>query len=144
MKRLNLEFFDAFKELDNPCIDLFGEVDGKHGVTLYIENMTKNARRGEAKVEGWLSDYKKLKDARHARNQLAHSRSSLSEKLCTKEQLEFVRSFKTRVQKGTDPLSLLHNPPKQKEKSRRSFNKLLVFLLIALIITFFVKFFVLK
>ena len=143
MKRLNLEFFDEFKELDNLCIDLFGELDGKRGVTLYIENMAKNARRGEAKVENWVSDYKKLKDARHARNKLAHSKSSFSEKLCTKEQLEFVRSFKSRVQKGTDPLSLLRGGS-VKDKPRSSYNKLLILLLIALIIAFFVKFFVLK
>lgn len=41
MKRLNVEFFDEFKELDNLCIDLFGEVHGKRGVTLYIETMEK-------------------------------------------------------------------------------------------------------
>ena len=143
MKRLNLEFFDEFKELDNLCIDLFGEEGGKRGVSLYIENMAKNAHRGEAKVEDWTFDYKMLKEARHARNQLAHSKSSFSEKLCTKEQLEFVRSFKARVQKGTDPLSLLRGNHKEK-KSHGSYNKLLILLLIALIIAFFVKFFVLK
>ena len=143
MKRLNVEFFDEFKELDNLCIDLFGEESGKRGVTLYIENMTKHAHRGEAKVEGWASDYKMLKDVRHARNQLAHSKSSFSDKLCTKEQLEFVRSFKSRVKRGTDPLSLLQGGTNEK-KSHGSYNKLLILLLIALIIAFFVKFFVLK
>ena len=143
MKRLNLEFFDEFKELDNLCIDLFGEAGGKRGVTLYIENMAKNAHRGEAKVEGWASDYKMLKDVRHARNQLAHSKSSFSGDLCTKEQLEFVRSLKARVQKGTDPLSLLQGGTNEK-KSHGVFNAFLILLLIALIIAFFVKFFVLK
>ena len=143
MKRLNLEFFDEFKELDNLCIDLFGEVHGKRGVTLYIETMEKNARRGEAKVEGWVSDLRQLKAARHARNQLAHSKSSFSGDLCTKEQLEFVRSFKARVQKGTDPLSRLQGGTNEK-KSHGVFNVFLILLLIALIIAFFVKFFVLK
>ena len=143
MKRLNLEFFDEFKELDNLCIDLFGEEGGKRGVTLYIENMAKNARRGEAKVEGWASDYKMLKNVRHARNQLAHSKSSFSDKLCTKEQLEFVRSFKARVKKGTDPLSLLQGGTEER-KSHGAFNAFLILLLIAFIIAFFVKFFVLK
>ena len=143
MKRLNVEFFDEFKELDNLCIDLFGEEGGKRGVTLYIETMEKNARRGEAKVEGWVSDLRQLKAARHARNQLAHSKSSFSGDLCTKEQLEFVRSLKARVQKGTDPISLLRGGP-EKKKTHGSYNKLLILLLIALIIAFFVKFFVLK
>ena len=143
MKRLNLEFFDEFKELDNLCIDLFGEEGGKRGVTLYIENMTKNAHRGEAKVEGWASDYKMLKDVRHARNQLAHSRSSFSDDICTKEQLEFVRSFKAKLKRGTDPLSLLRGG-KEEKKSRGSYNVFLILLLIALIIAFFVKFFIFK
>ena len=50
MKRLNLEFFDEFKELDNLCIDLFGEAHGKRGVTLYIEKMTKKASLMEGKL----------------------------------------------------------------------------------------------
>lgn len=143
MKRLNVDFFDEFKELDNLCIDLLGEEDGKRGVSLYIEKMSNNARRGEAKVEGWDSDYKNLKDVRHARNRLAHSQGSFSDKMCTKDQLAFVRSFKTRIQNGTDPLSLLHKRP-EKAKPRRRFSKFLIFLLIILVILFVVKLFILK
>ena len=143
MKRLNFEFFDEFKALDNLCIDLFGEVNGKRGVTLYIEKMSKNAAIGEAKVDGWATDYKNLKDARHTRNQLAHSKSSFSEKMCTREQLEFVRSFRAKMLKGRDPLSLLQNGA-AKKKSGSLFGKLTILLLIALIIAFFIKLFVLK
>ena len=143
MKRLNFEFFDEFKALDNLCIDIFGEADGKRGVTLYIENMAKNARLGEAKVDGWASDYKNLKDARHTRNQLAHSRSSFSEKMCTREQLEFVRSFRARMCKGQDPLSLLRKRPEPK-KSRGCTGKLIFLLLVALAVACIVKFLILK
>ena len=143
MKRLNFEFFDEFKALDNLCIDIFGEANGKRGVSLYIENMEKNARLGEAKIEGWAADYKSLKDARHTRNQLAHSRSSFSEKMCTREQLEFVRSFKARMCKGEDPLSLLQKLPESK-KSHGCIGKIVFLLLIALIAACIVKFLILK
>ena len=143
MKRLNIRFFDEYKALDNLCIDLFGEVDGKRGVTLYIDQMSKNADLGRAEIDDWESDYKNLRDARHTRNQLAHSQDSFSDKVCTKEQLEFVRSFKKRLQKGRDPLSILQKSTAGK-RSHRRFNTLMILLLIVLAVAFFVKLFVLK
>ena len=143
MKRLNVRFFDEFKNLDNLCIDLFGEIDGQHGVTLYIDQMSKNAKLGKAEIDEWESDYQNLKNVRHTRNLLAHSQESFSDNVCTKEQLEFVRSFKKKVQKGKDPLSLLQKRI-AKKKSRSRFNKLLIFLLIVLIAAVIVKFFILK
>ena len=143
MKRLNIRFFDEYKELDNLCIDLFGEVDGKRGVTLYIDRMSESAELGKAEIDDWESDYKNLRDVRHTRNQLAHSQDSFSDKVCTKEQLDFVLSFKKKLQKGRDPLSILqHRTAKKRMRSR--FNKLLIFLLIVLIAAVIVKFFILK
>ena len=141
MKRLNIRFFDEYKELDNLCIDLFGEVDGKRGVTLYIDRMSESAELGKAEIDDWESDYKNLRDVRHTRNQLAHSQDSFSDKVCTKEQLDFVLSFKKKLQKGRDPLSILQKRI-AKKKSRSRFNKLLIFLLIVLIVAFIVKFFI--
>ena len=143
MKRLNIRFFDEYKELDNLCIDLFGEIDGKHGVTLYIDQMSKNAKLGKAEIEEWESDYQNLKNVRHTRNQLAHSQDSFSDKVCTKDQLDFVLSFKKKLQKGRDPLSILQKRT-AKKKTRRRFNALMILLLLGLVIAFFVKLFILK
>lgn len=143
MKRLNIRFFDEYKELDNLCIDLFGEVDGKRGVTLYIDQMSKNAKLGKAEIDEWESDYQNLKDVRHTRNQLAHSHDSFSDKVCTKDQLDFVLSFKKKLQKGRDPLSILQNRT-AKKKTRRRFNALMILLLLGLVIAFFIKLFILK
>lgn len=143
MKRLNIRFFDEYKELDNLCIDLFGEIDGKHGVTLYIDQMSKNAKLGKAEIEEWESDYQNLKNVRHTRNQLAHSQDSFSDKVCTKDQLDFVLSFKKKLQKGRDPLSILQKRT-AKKKTHRRFNALMILLLLGLVIAFFVKLFVLK
>ena len=143
MKRLNVSFFDEFKNLDNLCIDLFGEIDGQHGVTLYIDQMSKNAKLGKAEIDEWESDYQNLKNVRHTRNQLAHSQDSFSDKVCTKEQLDFVLSFKKKLQKGRDPLSVLQKST-AKKKTRRRFNALMILLLFSLVIAFFVKLFILK
>ena len=141
MKRLNIRFFDEYKELDNLCIDLFGEVDGKRGVTLYIDRMSESSDPGKSEIDDWESDYQNLKNVRHTRNQLAHSQDSFSDKVCTKDQLDFVLSFKKKLQKGRDPLSILQKRI-AKKKSRSRFNKLLIFLLIVLIAAFIVKFFI--
>lgn len=143
MKRLNIRFFDEYKELDNLCIDLFGEVDGKRGVTLYIDRMSESSDPGKSEIDDWESDYKNLRDVRHTRNQLAHSQDSFSDKVCTKEQLNFVLSFKKKLQKGRDPLSILQKRT-AKKKARRRFNALMILLLLSLVIAFFVKLFVLK
>ena len=143
MKRLNIRFFDEYKELDNLCIDLFGEIDGQRGVTLYIDRMGESSDPGKSEIDDWESDYKNLKDVRRTRNQLAHSQDSFSDKVCTKEQLDFVLSFKKKLQKGRDPLSILQNRT-AKKKTRRRFNALMILLLFGLVIAFFVKLFVLK
>ncbi len=143
MKRLNIKFFDEFKKLDNLCIDRFGEIDGKRGVTLYIDQMDKNARLGKSSIDGWESDYKNLKDVRHTRNQLAHSQNSFSDKMCTKEQLEFVRSFKKNVKRGKDPLSLLKKNIKRK-KARRRFKIFLISSLIILVAVLALIFLIIK
>lgn len=119
MGRLNYEFFDEFKALDNLCRDIYGKsIDNKLGVTLYLEDMYKNARLGSAKIPGWDSDYKRLKEARNLRNELAHSRNSFSSDICSQNDIEFVRSFKARILNQTDPIALLVKKVEQAKKVR--------------------------
>jgi hypothetical protein len=115
MNYLNYEFFDEFKRLDNLCRDIYGKsADNKLGVTLYIEDMDRNASLGSLKVSDWTLNYKLLKNARRIRNELAHSRDSFSVDICTQEDIDFVRSFRERILNQTDPISLL------REKMRSS------------------------
>ena len=98
MSYLNYEFFDEFKALDNLCRDIYGgSVDNKLGVTLYLEDMDKKAYRGTINVSGWVSDYNRLKSARNIRNELAHSRNSMTIDICSQEDIDFVRSFRARI-----------------------------------------------
>jgi hypothetical protein len=108
MGYLNYEFFDEFKALDNLCRDIYGEsIDKKLGVTLYLEDMDRKAYQGAFKVSSWISDYNLLKSARNMRNELAHSRNSMMVDICSQEDIDFVRSFRTRILDQTDPIALL-------------------------------------
>ena len=108
MGYLNYEFFDEFKALDNLCRDIYGEsIDNKLGVTLYLEDMDRKAYQGASKVFGWSSDYRQLKKARNMRNELAHSRNSTAVDICSQEDIDFVRSFRTRILNQTDPIAML-------------------------------------
>ena len=108
MGYLNYEFFDEFKALDNLCRDIYGEsIDKKLGVTLYLEDMDRKAYQGAFKVSSWISDYNLLKSARNMRNELAHSRNSMMVDICSQEDIDFVRSFRTRILNQTDPIAML-------------------------------------
>lgn len=118
MGYLNYEFFDEFKALDNLCRDIYGEsIDNKLGVTLYLEDMDRKAYRGASKVSGWASDYNQLKNARNMRNELAHSRNSMTVDICSQEDIDFVRSFRTRILNQTDPIAMLRKQATQPRPS---------------------------
>ncbi|MBO7274314.1 MAG: hypothetical protein J6V22_05610, partial [Clostridia bacterium] len=120
MSRLNYEFFDEFKALDNICRDIYGKsIDNKLGVTLYLEDMDRKAYQGAVKVSGWTSDYNRLKSARNIRNELAHSRNSFSADICSQEDIDFIRLFRSRILYQTDPIALLR---KQTNQPRPSFT----------------------
>ena len=118
MGYLNYEFFDEFKALDNLCRDIYGEsVDNKLGVTLYLEDMNRKSYQGAFNVSDWMSDYTQLKNARNMRNELAHSRNSMTVDICSQEDIDFIRSFRTRILNQTDPIAMLR---KQSTQSRPS------------------------
>ena len=108
MSYLNYEFFDEFKALDNLCRDIYGEsTANKLGVTLYLEDMDRNVYRGAFGVAGWKSDYSRLKSARNLRNELAHSRNSMTVDICSQADIDFVSSFRERILNQTDPIAML-------------------------------------
>lgn len=118
MGYLNYEFFDEFRALDNLCRDIYGEsVDNKLGVTLYLEDMDKKAYRGSINVSGWVSDYNRLKSARNIRNELAHSRNSMTVDICSQEDIDFVRTFRAKILNQTDPLAVLRKQSTQPHTS---------------------------
>ena len=118
MSYLNYKFFDEFKALDNLCKDIYGKtIENKLGVTLYLEDMDKKACQGRFNVLGWTSDYNHLKLVRNIRNELAHSRNSITVDICSQEDIDFIRSFKSRILSQTDPIAILRNQNTQPRPS---------------------------
>ena len=124
MGYLNYEFFDEFKALDNLCRDIYGEsIDNKLGVTLYLEDMDRNAYYGSLNVSGWKSDYNHLKAVRNIRNELAHSHNSMAVDICSEEDIDFVCSFRTRILNQTDPIAMLRKRSTNSYDSSNSHHK---------------------
>lgn len=124
MNNLNYEFFEEFKALDNLCRDIYGQSSSnKLGVTLYLEDMDRQASQGALKVPGWRSDYSKLKTARNLRNELVHSRNSIRTDICSQEDIDFVRSFRERILNQTDPIAVLSKPTNQPHSFSTSQSK---------------------
>lgn len=110
MNNLNLIFLEEYKQLDKLCGELY---DGQPGVTSYINEM-KNVNWNDARdIPNWKSDLNELKRLRHTRNHLAHTEGAFDENLCTNEDVNWVKDFRNRILKQTDPLSLLGKYPKR-------------------------------
>lgn len=82
--------------------------------------MDRKAYQGAFKVSWWTSDYNQLKAARNIRNELAHSCNSFSADICSQEDIDFIRSFKTRILNQTDPITMLRKQAAQPRTSSTS------------------------
>ena len=123
MRNLNCDFFDEFKKLDNILKDIYREnSEGKLGITLYLCDMDNNFSQGSKKIMGWEADYKRLKHIRHIRNELAHSNISLSDEICSKEDIDFVRDFRNRIINQADPISCLHKISNQPRNAPQEYS----------------------
>lgn len=60
------------------------------------------------KVACWEKDYKQLKKMRWIRNKLVHETNSFQENIINREDVEWLKNFRTRIMECTDPFSLLY------------------------------------
>lgn len=102
MDNLNLQFFEAYKELDEMCKQV---LSSNRGVSAYIDEMEKE---GHVYVENWEKDYRQLKKMRWIRNRLAHETNVFEEDIITAQDIEWLKLFRTRIMELADPFSLLH------------------------------------
>lgn len=104
MNNLNFIFLEEYKHLDKLCSELY---NGQPGVTSYINDMKSvdwdNARR----IPSWKADLGNLIRLRHIRNHLAHTEGTFEEKLCTTEDVDWVKDFQRRILKQNHPLAML-------------------------------------
>ena len=104
MNNLNLIFLEEYKQLDKLCSELY---DGQPGVTSYINEMKSVDWNDAREIPNWKADLNNLKHLRHIRNHLAHTEGAFDEKLCTNEDVIWVKNFCNQILKQTDPLAML-------------------------------------
>ena len=116
MKKADNAFFEAFKELETLCGEIYS---CRSGVSEYILDMENNMSEGEKKVENWTADYKTLKHLRWVRNKIAHEAGDAQ--ISEDKDLDDVCAFRDRVIRGKDPITLLNKAKKAaKPASSRS------------------------
>ena len=120
MNNLNLIFLEEYKHLDKLCSQLY---DGQPGVTNYINDMKSVDWNDAREIPNWKADLNNLKHLRHIRNHLAHTEGAFGEKLCTNEDVNWVKDFRNRILKQTDPLALFQKYSKKiaRNKNESSF-----------------------
>ena len=77
------------------------------GVTSYINDMKNMDWNDAREISNWKSDLSNLIRLRHIRNHLAHTEGAFDEKLCTSDDVNWMKDFRNRILKQTDPLAML-------------------------------------
>ncbi|MBO6130214.1 MAG: hypothetical protein J6P79_15180 [Pseudobutyrivibrio sp.] len=116
MTKVEMEFFEEYKLIDNICRDMF---QTQQGVTEYINQMEANDLVGSRSVANWNEKYKMLKHLRWLRNQIAHD--SGAPELEESDLLE-LQHFHRQLLNQKDPLATISratrdskkNPPKMR------------------------------
>ena len=110
MNPIENDFFEEFRYLEAICQQIYGRSpDKKLGVTQYLEDMKANESRGRLKVPDWNFQYRRLRECRNKRNNLAHPNSTYDVEPCSEDDIEFIMSFKESILNQTDPLSILRS-----------------------------------
>ena len=104
MNNLNFIFLEEYKHLDKLCSELY---DGQPGITSYINDMKSINLDNACRVPNWKADLSNLIRLRHIRNHLAHTEGAFNEKLCTNDDVDWVKDFRGRILKQDDPLAML-------------------------------------
>lgn len=119
-EKLNINFLESYKELDNYCKGLRSTDDG---VTSYINDMRATPKKQRKKVENWYTVYNNLLHVREMRNKLAHDENvSFTEKFCTQNDIDIIDEFTLCLQNKRDPISLLRSSSQSYNKKTSSGN----------------------
>lgn len=111
MTKLEIEFFDEFKSVDNICKDMF---QTQQGVTEYINQMEDNDLLGSRSVSNWNEKYKMLKHLRWLRNQIAHDSGAPE---LEENDLVELQHFHTQLLNQKDPLAIIFKANRESKKT---------------------------
>ena len=104
MKSINLEFYEAYKQLDLLCKQA---LESNYGVSEYIKQMDDTSCRDLQNVQFWIEDLKQLKRMYRIHTELSQRPGSFDDTLCTQEDIDWLNDFYIRLLNQTDPFSLL-------------------------------------
>ncbi len=111
MTKLEMEFFEEFKLVDNICRDMF---QSQQGVTEYINQMEANDLQGSQKVVNWDEKYKLLKRLRWLRNQIAHDSGAPE---LEENDLAELQHFHKQLLNQKDPLAIILTAKRESKKT---------------------------
>lgn len=112
----NYIFFEAFKQLDKLCTELYKT---PHGVTHYIDDMKAASWDNYKDIPNWKTDLKELIRLRHIRNHLAHTQGAFHEDICTQNDIDWIKNFYQRIMNQSDPLALLYQTTHRKQHTQK-------------------------
>lgn len=133
MRKLEMEFFEEYRLVDNICKDMF---QSKKGVTEYIEQMEAHDAEGFRQVANWNEKYKMLKHLRWLRNQIAHEDGAPD---LEEHDLGELQRFHKQLLNRRDPLSALRQARAEYEvynievSGKKKINPLALLLLIGVL-----------
>ena len=104
MNDVILKFLQEYKKLDELCKQILSST---RGISEYIDQMQSECRN-HSKVPNWNNDLKELKRLRWIRNQLVHDTDSFDTLEVSKEDISYLKEFRSRILHCEDPFSLLH------------------------------------
>lgn len=96
MDRLDMEFFDKYKDVDKFCGDM---LSSDSGISEYIDQMEKTPASERRYVPSWERDYRMLKHLRYVRNQIAHANNDV---ISTEEDFFELNEFYDRLLNSTN------------------------------------------
>ena len=113
MDRLDMEFFDKYKDVDKFCGDM---LSSHSGISEYIDQMEKTPASERRYVPSWERDYRMLKHLRYVRNQIAHANNDV---ISTEEDFFELNEFYDRLLSGNHPFALIRINSKRAERIRK-------------------------
>ena len=105
MDNLNYQFFEEFTKLDKTCVAVYQAEGGTLG---YLAQMRSVSWFCSELVPHWTSDLEQLSRYRILYLALAQSPSAFAERLCSWEDVQWLRRFRNKIMERKDPLALLY------------------------------------
>ena len=113
MDDIIIKFLRAYKKLDELCKQVLGS---SRGISEYIDQM-QNEGEDCLKIPNWYNDLKELKRLRWMRNRLVHDADSFDVLTITREDILYLKEFRSRILECEDPFALLRNSQKTIKRS---------------------------